>query len=62
MYDMSEEERSELGDKGLAHVDKNYSFEKYQNSWLGLTEDIIERFGSWESRKEYKSWDFKEIR
>jgi glycosyltransferase involved in cell wall biosynthesis len=62
MYEMSEEERAELGDKGLAHVDKNYSFEKYQNSWLELTEDIIERFGSWENRKEYKSWDFKEIR
>ena len=46
MYEMSEEERAELGEKGLAHVDKNYSFEKYQNSWLELTEDIIERFGS----------------
>ena len=42
---MTEEERTELGEKGLAHVDKNYSFEKYQNSWLELTEDIIERFG-----------------
>ena len=59
---MTEEERAELGDKGLAHVDKNYSFEKYKSSWLELTENILEKYGAWETRKGYKAWDFKEIK
>jgi glycosyltransferase involved in cell wall biosynthesis len=61
IYNMSPEEREELGAKGRAHVDKNYSFEKYGQKWVDTIDGIVEKHGSWESRKGYKSWSFKEV-
>ena len=60
IYNMSNEERDSLGTKGMKHVEENYNFEKFQNRWLNLIEDIIERLGSWETRKGYKSWQLVE--
>ena len=61
MYDMSTEERQELGKKGAAHVHKNYNFKDYQDKWVKIIDDIVERHGSWGTRKGYKSWEIKEI-
>ena len=61
MYNMSAEEREELGKKGMQHVQKNYNFKDYQNKWVDLIDDICARHGSWDTRKGYKSWEMKEI-
>ncbi len=61
IYNMSPSEREALGAKGRAHVDKNYSFEKYGQKWVDTIDGIVEKHGSWESRKGYKSWSFKEV-
>ena len=61
MYNMSAEEREELGKKGMQHVQKNYNFKDYQNKWVELIDDICDRHGSWDTRKGYKSWEIKEI-
>jgi glycosyltransferase involved in cell wall biosynthesis len=61
MYDMSKEDREELGRKGAEHVRKNYNFEDFENRWIELMDDAHERYGSWETRKGYKAWRMKEI-
>ena len=58
---MSHEERKELGAKGRQHVLKNYGFEEYQDGWVKIIDDTIEKYGSWNTRKHYKHWTIKEI-
>ena len=61
MYNMSKEERKALGQLGRAHVEKNYNFETFCESWVELMDGIHERHGSWENRKGYKSWELLEV-
>jgi len=61
MYNMKKEEREELGRKGREHVMKNYNFENYIKKWDEIFTDVHERLGSWENRKNYKSWTFEEV-
>jgi len=61
IFSMSHEERRLLGMKGRHHVTKNYNFENFQKQWVDLIDSVVENHGSWETRKGYKPWDFKEI-
>ena len=61
MYNMSAEEREELGRKGCEHVKKNYNFEDFKKSWTETLIGFHEKFGSWENRKGYNSWELIEI-
>jgi len=61
VFSMSHDERKLLGMKGRQHVAKNYNFEKFQNQWIELIDSVIENYGSWETRKNYKPWAFSEI-
>ena len=61
MYNMPKEEREELGRKGAEHVRKNYNFKDFQDRWIELIDDVHSRYGSWDTRKGYKSWEIKEI-
>ena len=58
---MSHGERKLLGIKGRQHVAKNYNFENFQRQWVELIDSVVERYGSWETRKGYKPWAFTEI-
>ncbi len=60
-YNMPEEERKNLGEKGRQHVMKNYNFENFEKTWVDTMLEIHERCGSWENRKDYKSWELVEI-
>ena len=51
----------EMSKLGIRHVAANYSFETYQNTWVELMDSIVEKHGSWETRKLYKKWHLKEI-
>ncbi len=62
IYNMSREERKKLGLKGRDHVLKNYSFEKFNKTWVDLIFDLHERKGSWDTRKEYNPWEIAEIK
>jgi len=62
MYNMSKEEREELGKKGREHIMKNYSFEDFKKKWCDLVIKVHEKYGSWDNRKEYSSWKFGEIK
>ena len=47
--------------QGKEHVIKNYNFENYENGWIKLMDEIIEKHGSWETRKGYKTWHLLEV-
>jgi glycosyltransferase involved in cell wall biosynthesis len=60
-YNRTPEERAELGRLGRQHVLENYGMAKYTGLWYQTFKDIFEEFGSWEDRKNYKSWEMFEL-
>mgnify|MGYP003114421936 FL=1 len=60
-HNMSKEEREALGKAGRQHVLDNYSPEKYAQEWENLFESVIEKHGSWDTRKGYKAWELLEV-
>ena len=58
---LSPAEREEMGRLGAEHVKKNYNFDTFITQWDELLTEIHETHGSWENRKNYKPYDFKEI-
>ena len=61
MYEMSPEQRSEMGRKGCHFVNKTFNFGEYHRKWVELFDEIVENHGSWETRKKYSSWIIKEV-
>ena len=61
MYEMSPEERAELGKAGRNHVIENYSFDKYQDGWVKIMDDVHKKNGSWDTRKNYSVWELIKI-
>ena len=61
IYNMTPEERAELGRLGAEHVEKNYNFKTFVEGWDKTLTHIHETFGSWETRKGYKPYEFLEI-
>jgi len=61
IHQMTRAERKELGKKAVEHVNKNFNFEQYGRSWDKIFKEIHEKHGSWDTRKNYKSWTLKEI-
>jgi glycosyltransferase involved in cell wall biosynthesis len=58
---LSPAEREEMGRLGAEHVKKNYNFNTFITQWDELLTEVHETHGSWENRKNYKPYDFKEI-
>ena len=58
---MTEEERSELGQMGKNHIEKNYNFNNFCDNWVNVIDEVVEKHGSWESRKLYKPYTFMEL-
>tara|TARA_R100000008_G_scaffold1821_2_gene1463 strand:- start:11577 stop:12836 length:1260 start_codon:yes stop_codon:yes gene_type:complete len=61
IFNSSEEELKNMATKGREHVVKNYSWKKFQDRWPEMMKEIHEKYGSWETRKNYTRWSFKEI-
>lgn len=61
MYNKTTEERQKLGALGREHVLKNYNFTNFQSSWVTLIDQIHKKYGSWDTRKEYNTWELMEI-
>ena len=47
--------------QGMAHVRENYSFEGFQKSWIETIDEVVEKHGSWDTRKNYKTWQLLEV-
>jgi len=61
MYEYGPEKRSELGKAGREYILKNYNFENFAKKWEEIMLNIYEKHGSWENRKNYKSWELRVI-
>jgi glycosyltransferase involved in cell wall biosynthesis len=61
MYNMSSAERAELGKAGREHIVKNYSMDSFVQKWDEVLTGVHADFGSWETRKGYQAWEFKEV-
>jgi glycosyltransferase involved in cell wall biosynthesis len=61
MYDYGKEKREELGQNCRKYVLENYSFELYTKRWHDIITEVHEKFGSWDNRKGYKSWEMTEL-
>ena len=61
IHNMTKEERAILGKAGRDHVLENYSMELYAERWEKLFDSIIEKQGSWDTRKGYKAWELLEV-
>jgi len=61
IYELSKEQRAEIGLQGYNHVNKNYNFEKYVEEWDNILSETHENFGSWETRKGYEKWKLVEV-
>lgn len=57
MYNMTPEERREVGKKGISHIEKNYNFKDFQDKWVKTMLDVHKKYGSWETRKGYSQWE-----
>ena len=60
MYNMTAEERNELGRLGRNHLTENYNPEELLPKWDELFDSILKENGSWNTRK-HARWTFKEI-
>jgi len=61
IHNMSKEKRKELGRKGRDHILKNYNCENYIKQWDETFTEVYEKYGSWDTRKNYKAWRLLEV-
>ena len=61
-YNTSKVDRDLWGQKGRSHVLKNYSMPKYAGLWYETFQNLFDESGSWETRKNYDSWELVEIK
>jgi len=61
MFNKTAEERLQMGLAGRNHVLVNYGFESFCKSWVELMDNVVENYGSWNERKNYKNWYFAEV-
>jgi hypothetical protein len=40
---------------------KNYNFENFEKQWVSIMDEIVEKYGSWEDRQDYKTWHLMEV-
>ena len=60
MYSMPKKERDLLGKMARQHVLNFFSWKEYGERWVEIMTKIHRRYGSWDTRKNYKSWTFEE--
>ncbi len=61
MYSSSKEELEDMGKRGRKHIEENYDFKNYRETWVKELEQVHEKCGSWENRKNYKNWELFEL-
>ena len=61
MYEYGPENRAELGKAARKHVLKNYNFGNFAQQWEKILLDTYEKYGSWNTRKNYKAWELRAV-
>ena len=60
-YNMSKDERDEMGRKGREYVIQNYGIDTYVENWRKAFEKVFDTCGSWDTRKNYDKWEMFEL-
>ena len=60
-YNIPKEERERMGKLGRQHLLKNYNMESFSKKWDEILTHVVETHGSWDTRKNYKAWELKEV-
>ena len=47
--------------QGRAHVKNNYNFDNLEKQWVKTMDEIIEKHGSWETRRGHERWHLLEV-
>ena len=58
---VTDKKYKEMSRRGIKHVKQNYSFAGFKEKWITTMDDIVERHGSWDSRKLYDRWELREV-
>tara|TARA_Y100000034_G_scaffold86302_1_gene103506 strand:- start:3359 stop:4642 length:1284 start_codon:yes stop_codon:yes gene_type:complete len=58
---VSKKAYNKMSIEGIEHVKNNYNFEKYEQGWIEIMDSIVEKHGSWETRKGYDRWHLLEV-
>ena len=61
-YNMTKEEREKIGSMGRNHVMNNYGFSQFSGLWYQAFQQLFEKNGSWDTRKNYKKWELIELK
>jgi glycosyltransferase involved in cell wall biosynthesis len=61
LYEMTPEERTQLGAEGLAHAHKEFNFEDFVQRWDDLLTEVHETKGSWDTRSGYQSYEMRTL-
>ena len=62
IFELTDEQRGEIGKLGREHVLKTFNFKTFQDTWVDLMTKTHEKYGSWENRKHYNRWEFTEVK
>ena len=57
LYEMSPQERADLGAKGRKWTQKHFNFNDYTERWDKLFTKVHNEMGSWETRQGYKHYE-----
>ncbi len=58
---VTDKKYKEMSRRGMKHVKERYSFAQFQQQWIDTMDKIVEKHGSWDTRKGYKRWHLKEV-
>ena len=50
-----------MSELGMQHIETNYNFEDFEKQWVTVIDEVVEKYGSWEDRQDYKTWHLMEV-
>jgi hypothetical protein len=58
---LTEKAYKKMSIQGREYVKNNYNFEQYEKGWIKIMDEIVEKYGSWETRRGYERWHLLEV-
>ena len=58
----SEKEYKKMVASGRKHVKNRYNFIDFEKKWVEIMDEVVEKNGSWETRKNYQRWKLMELK
>ena len=50
-----------MSEAGIKHVEENYNFDDFERNWVKTMDEIMQKHGSWQTRKNHTRWRLKEV-